>query len=821
MADELPAWAREDEQTTLPDWAKEPKSTTALDYPEIYKEMNRESRSQMARGVEQLTAPTGGDLAESAKAAVYGVGNVGLGAAGYALSPISAALRTFIGNPLQERAGIPREYSEFAAGLAIPGIGLKGIAGKTPPRASPARPATPGLSEQAAAEEFLPSGLTKGQATGDLEAIRAENLAARGAQGKEAQDLAAARFEQQTGEAQQAGRDIGERVSRGQGAVTSPADAGAFVKGEVEDTAGRARGIVGRAEEGVAAETQALENQIAAERQRLEGSIQGGRPAIEAPREAGEQVAERVRDQARAGREEYGRLYDVARDVPGEFRPNAFYGLGDRIGLQLASASDPVLIDAINSPRAFRALRVLDDIPNLRLPSPGNTGETLTTGAPMDLRGVDLGRKQLTTMYRDARSAGQNGATDARAIERIIHEYDDTVERLISNGMFSGDPGALDAIRAARAAYSRYAHTFRPQGAGDDVGIAIRRIVDRNATPEEVANMITGSGRIGQQGLPVRIADRMEQILGAHSPEWNSIQQAIFQKATVRNTAGEVDALRTAQGLLDLSGSTLGRRMFTPDQIQGMQGYAQGLRNLEQTMANLPSRQTTQRLGKTYQSAFGGEGIGGQAQRVFQRIVDGSASPEEIAHATFNVINGSTAGNTVRFINAIAGITGETSGSIAAIRQGVWQRLTQNALGKDQPGAQKLAQSINEFLNGNGRSIAQRLYNPDELALMQRYGDTLKRMTIPRFAQTGSDTTPAMLQMLSRLGSTVTSHLLHSVPGVRYAAPFIPFVARRARQAREVARLRQSLAPVTPAPAPIAKPQVLRPMLLPPQTDTK
>ena len=39
---------------------------------------------------------------------------------------------------------------------------------------------------------------------------------------------------------------------------------------------------------------------------------------------------------------------------------------------------------------------------------------------------------------------------------------------------------------------------------------------------------------------------------------------------------------------------------------------------------------------------------------------------------------------------------------MAAVRQGVWQKLTQAAAGKDQPGAQKAMQAINEFLNGSG-----------------------------------------------------------------------------------------------------------------------
>ena len=107
--------------------------TTLMDYPEVYGEMNRESREQMARGVRQLGTPTGGDLAGSAWETVKGVGNIGLGALGYVGSPIAAGIRTVVGEPLEQRTGVPKELSEFATSLAVPGIGLPRIPSSTAP----------------------------------------------------------------------------------------------------------------------------------------------------------------------------------------------------------------------------------------------------------------------------------------------------------------------------------------------------------------------------------------------------------------------------------------------------------------------------------------------------------------------------------------------------------------------------------------------------------------------------------------------------------------------------------------------------------------
>jgi hypothetical protein len=124
-----------------PPWAKQGKEERGgiseavrpiTTYLPTQREMARESLEQIGHGVEQLKEPTGGDLAKSAKAAIKGVGNVGLGAVGFVASPISAAYRTVLGRPVEETTGIPKEYTEFAAQLATPGIGLTRMPGAKP-----------------------------------------------------------------------------------------------------------------------------------------------------------------------------------------------------------------------------------------------------------------------------------------------------------------------------------------------------------------------------------------------------------------------------------------------------------------------------------------------------------------------------------------------------------------------------------------------------------------------------------------------------------------------------------------------------------------
>ena len=85
----------------------------AFDYPSHYKQMVSEATGLMGEGVEQAKKGTLSDIA-------IGTGKTALGGLGYLTSPINAALRTTIGRPLEATTGIPKEYGEFAASMALP-----------------------------------------------------------------------------------------------------------------------------------------------------------------------------------------------------------------------------------------------------------------------------------------------------------------------------------------------------------------------------------------------------------------------------------------------------------------------------------------------------------------------------------------------------------------------------------------------------------------------------------------------------------------------------------------------------------------------------
>lgn len=126
-------------------------------YPETYQRMNKDARDLVSIGVSQianhdsLTDPQ----AHGASDIIAGAVKAAAGTLGYVASPITAAYRSIAGQPVEDVTGIPREYTEFAAQLATPGIGLTGkptapsIAGK---------PLQPGQEVTAAADRLSQSG---------------------------------------------------------------------------------------------------------------------------------------------------------------------------------------------------------------------------------------------------------------------------------------------------------------------------------------------------------------------------------------------------------------------------------------------------------------------------------------------------------------------------------------------------------------------------------------------------------------------------------------------------------------------------------------
>lgn len=125
--------------------------------------MDRSGRTRMSEGIEQasqaLAEPHGG---AGAVKFVKGVGNVALGGLESVASPVTAAYRTFLGKPVEDVTGIPKEYTEFGAQLLTPGLGLTRLP-RAPMMVAAPKPLGPGEEVAAAGQRLgvdLPRAVT-------------------------------------------------------------------------------------------------------------------------------------------------------------------------------------------------------------------------------------------------------------------------------------------------------------------------------------------------------------------------------------------------------------------------------------------------------------------------------------------------------------------------------------------------------------------------------------------------------------------------------------------------------------------------------------
>lgn len=694
-----------------------------------------------------------------AKQAIEGMQGAVAGSKASTEEPAGTEEGAYLQNQARDAGpGAAMQAAQFMSPGA-PGGGLFAVP-KAMPAEAAATVAPEAIASQQLADQFGVK-LSKGQATGDLDTIRYEDMAARGAYGKEAQDKASEFFQKQFQDTQDAGQSVGQQTARGAPVVDNPAEAAQTAQAEISERAARSRDLQTQTEQAATSEADAQRGMVADQGRALTDAIRGRALPVENPREAGEVVGQNVRDAATENRNEFRGLYDEFGRLPGEYRVDAVRGLGNRVQNDLSFRDNPIIIDDQLTPVSSRAIRDLDQMsaPRIQNRADPRAAPNPDEISAVSLKGVDQMRKKLVSYYQATRDAGPQGATDRRAMQGIMDAFDAQIERAHTEGLFSGDPRALQALQEARASYSRYRRQFTPQGAGDDVGTAIRRIVERNATPEETANMIVGTGKVGSTGTPVRLYDRLEQTLGPDSDSVSAIRQALWQKASQVRTAGAIDPIKSAANIDEFTGSSLAQRAFTNQERAAMRSHAQALRSLDQTIEQLPATQTAERVRSAYQDVFGGREIGGAPAAVFRRMVEGTATPEEITNGLFKVIGGGNPGNASRTIQAIERIVGTDSPTMSAIRQGVWQKLTQAAEGKDQPGAQKAMQAINEFLNGSGKTIAERLYSDSERTLMDQYQQVLKKTIIPKYARTNSDTAPAMLAAARKYAGMIGSAL--------------------------------------------------------------
>lgn len=525
----------------------------------------------------------------------------------------------------------------------------------------------------------------------------------------------------------------------------------------------------------VASELTSQEQQrAAAEAQRLQGTAndQAGlkplmdrapvAPGEETPHAMGEAVSAGVRGRAQAAAAARTAAYDRAAQVEGQFSPAVFNRAGNAIRDRLNGGADPVRITDRLTPNAADALGVIDeDLGHLRFEDQTRRGELTMgpDGRPQDRtitgQDVEATRKKLVALQRNANSAARapgGSYEDARAMRRLIDEYDAHVQRGINAGGFSGNGQEyLARLAQARQLHSQYRQNFSSQGAGDKVGQAIEGIIGKHAgqeaTPDAVVKTILGSASEPGGGQTVQIAQRLRGLLGENSPEWASIRKAMVSHLT-EAPAGtdaiphDVQSDRIMNFLNGTKGRTLSQVLFSPSERASLGTYATRLRNVTDP-------QPANQVDRIIAHISGRDGLPSSSTEVVNRLLD-------------------TKGNSAVAVQLSRQLRQQLSPqSWNAVRQGMWSKLTEPPEGMIAWGPQKISQNIHNFLKSD---IAEEMFSERERGLMKTFATAHKQMIPVAGTTNPSGTAPMLAKIASGARHTLLPLLGFSHGGVPGAA---------------------------------------------------
>ena len=124
----------------------------------------------------------------------------------------------------------------------------------------------------------------------------------------------------------------------------------------------------------------------------------------------------------------------------------------------------------------------------------------------------------------------------------------------------------------------------------------------------------------------------------------------------------------------------------------------------------------------------------GPAATAIRKIVEGGGSPNDLASALFGATGKGAGSASVPLAQRLKSTLSPEGW--AAVRQGMFAKLTSAGEGKIAFEAQALSQRLHEFLNEGGSQLAKVLYSPQELVLMRKLAAVYKQMTQSRAPQT-------------------------------------------------------------------------------------
>jgi len=385
--------------------------------------------------------------------------------------------------------------------------------------------------------------------------------------------------------------ELGTRLTRGQ-------KTGDYAQQRLEETLrSRADGPGGAMiRDAETANRDAVARGLASMRQRL-----GADPS--SPVEAAETLQHAVAGQYDDARRAVGAAYDSARarsaSVPGEFAQS--------LPGRARKAVEDFDITPDLHPATSRALDLVE-----RTMGGGQAGETL---AAMDLRKIETTRRQLANLVESA----TNNA-DRTAARRVKGELDSWLDDAVDQAVIQGDQGALEALKQARAMRAKLHERFEQRGPNDQAGKIVQRMIAGDASPDQLAQMVFGAGRISPSA-GANVASKLKAALGDDREAWDAMRSAVILKATSGAKDGETLGAQAIVGnLKDLlrNRPTLMKELYTPQEQAALSRFTMLIEPLVKKGDLGRSSGTAERILGAITTGFGRVPIIGQIMSAMQ-----------------------------------------------------------------------------------------------------------------------------------------------------------------------------------------------------------
>ena len=306
---------------------------------------------------------------------------------------------------------------------------------------------------------------------------------------------------------------------------------------------------------------EAQEQNLADQAQRIQDYLAGGK-SPSSPAEAAQTVMGSVRQQAADLKGQINDAYDVARTK------NATIPLGhiNDLSTKIRNSLQNIPVDSVLTPRTSRALDLLSE-DMAKVSQPGVTG--------VNMRAVEAGRQKMMSAMD-----GASGA-DLKALKNVKDAYDQWVSDAFDKALISGDPDALQAVQQARSLRAQYGSRFQPKNPNDQGGKIVKRLLDDNASPDEMAQAIFGAGQLAPQAS-ASVVQKLKAALGNDQDAWNAVRSAFINKA-VTNRAGDTLGPQAIVGNLNRllrERPELVKQLYSPDEIAKLQRFGTAMQSL-------------------------------------------------------------------------------------------------------------------------------------------------------------------------------------------------------------------------------------------------